>query len=269
MFGLMHRTVDALRELPGIWHARRWVADRTFAANTGSNLFRGVFDSAQAALASAPPTRPRSYDNLESAELYLRRLQVDDHDYPAMFWLQQSLAQGMRSIADIGGSVGIKYFAFSEFITFPDDMRWLVIDMPAVAARGREFAAARGGPAALDFSSELLDIDGVDVLYASGALQYLPGTLADMLAGCRKKPRRIVVNTTPIHETRSFFTLNSIGTAYCAYRVQARAAFVDGVVAEGYALRQQWRNIGKPLRMPFERGYSLTDYAGFCFDAKS
>ena len=106
-------------------------------------------------------------------------------------------------------------------------------------------------------------------MLVSGTLQYLPQTLGQMLAACRRKPRRIVVNTTPIHETRSYFTLNSIGTAFCAYRVQSRAEFVDGVTAQGYALRHEWRNIGKPLRLPFEPGHGLSDYAGFCFDAAS
>ena len=267
MFDRMHRAVDALRDAPGLWHLRRAAADRHFARNQRSNLFRGVFDTAEAALASAPPTLPLSYDNAGSAELYLQRLHVDDHDYPSMFWLQRSFDEGLRTLADVGGSIGIKYFAFSEFMPFPADLRWRVIDMPAVAARGREFAASRGGAPGLEFSSELGDIDGVDVVLASGALQYLPRTLAEMLADCRRKPRRIVVNTTPIHDSRSFFTLNSIGTAFCAYRVQARATFVDGIVAQGYVLRHQWRNIGKPMRLPFEPGHGLSDYSGFCFDA--
>lgn len=267
LFEGLHRAVDALRDAPGLWHLRRAGADRRFAANRRSNLFRGVFETAEAALASAPASRPLSYDNQESAELYLQRLQVDDYDYPSMFWLQRSFDEGLRTLADVGGSIGIKYFAFAEFMPFPAGLRWQVIDMPAVAERGRAFAASRGSPAGLEFSSELGDIDGVDVVLASGALQYLPRTLAQMLADCRRKPRRIVVNTTPIHDTHSYFTLNSIGTAFCAYRVQARADFIAGVTAQGYVLRHQWRNIGKPLRLPFDPAYGLSDYSGFCFDA--
>ncbi len=77
------------------------------------------------------------------------------------------------------------------------------------------------------------------------------------------------MNTAAIHPTRSFFTLNSIGTAFCAYRVQSRDGFVGSVVGQGYTLRHEWRNIGKPLRLPFENGCSLEDYAGFCFDLAS
>lgn len=269
MFGLMHRAVDALKEAPGLWHLRRAAAERTFAHNQRANLFRGVFDTAEAALASAPPTRPLTYDNQGSAELYLKRLQVDDYDYPAMFWLQRSFGDGLRTLVDVGGSIGIKYYAFAEHMPYPSNLCWRVIDMPAVAARGREYAVERGSPPGLEFSSDLAAIDGVDVVFASGALQYLPDTLAEMLARCSRKPSRLVINTTPIHDSRSYFTLNSVGTAFCAYRVQARAAFVEGLVAQGYVLRHQWRNIGKPLRLPFEPGCSLSDYAGFCFDRVS
>jgi len=150
---------------------------------------------------------------------------------------------------------------------YPANLLWRVIDMPAVAQRGRDFAAARGAAGALQFSSEIGDVDGMQVLYASGALQYLPQTLAEILAGLARKPRRIIVNTTPIHATKSFFTLNSIGTAFCAYRVQSHREFVGAVTAQGYELRHEWRNIGKPLRLPFEPGYGLEDYTGFCFDA--
>lgn len=268
-FGLMQGAIDALKEAPGVRHARRAAADRNFANNLRSNLFRGVFDTAQAALASAPPTRPTSYDNEGSANLYLERLKIDDYDYPAMFWLQRSFGDGLARLADVGGSIGIKYFAFREFMPYPPDLLWRVVDMPAVVQRGREFAASRGAGAALQFTSKMGDVDGVQLMFASGVLQYLPQTLAEILAGLAHKPRRIVVNTTPIHPTKSFHTLNSIGTAFCAYRVQSREEFVGSVTAQGYVLRHEWRNIGKRLRLPFEPGYSLEDYSGFCFDAAS
>lgn len=268
-FGLMHGLVDALKVAPGVLQLRRASAERNFANNLRSNLFRGVFDTAQAALASAPPTRPLSYDNEGSANLYLERLQIDDYDYPSMFWLKQSFDEGMTSLVDVGGSIGIKYFAFGELMSYPSNLLWRVIDMPAVAERGREFAASRGAPAALQFSGDIADADGVDIIYASGVLQYLPQTLAEIVAGLTRKPRRIIVNTAAIHPSKSFFTLNSIGTAFCAYRVQSRDEFVAGVIAQGYTLRHEWRNIGKPLRLPFEPGHSLEDYAGFCFDVVS
>ena len=241
--------------------------DRRFEANTNRQLFRGVFASYAEAAASAPQTRPVGYDNPASAAMYLQRLHVDEYDYPSMFWIHSSLSQGMRRIADVGGSVGIKYFAYRRCIDFPSTLLWRVIDLPAVVTRGREFAAERDDARRLEFSDTLSDASGMDLLFLSGSLQYMPMTLAELLDQLPHKPARIIVNITPIHESRSFFTLNSIGTAYCPYQVRRREEFVEGVISRGYRMRDQWINPGKRMRIPSEPDHSLDHYIGFCFDA--
>jgi putative methyltransferase (TIGR04325 family) len=241
--------------------------DSRFESNTEANMFRGVFDTWEATVASAPCSKPLGYDNPECAELYLRHLSVEDWDYPALFWIAESVEKGLRQFADIGGSVGIKYYAFGKFVKFPPDLRWRVIDVPAVVARGREFALQRGAGAALEFSTSIEDIDGVDVVFASGSLQYLPRTLPDLLRSSHRRPRRIVINTTPFHDDAEFFTLNSVGAAFCPYRVQRTESFVSELSRLGYRLRDQWRNIGKPMHIPFHPDESLRSYTGFCFDA--
>jgi putative methyltransferase (TIGR04325 family) len=264
--GLAGRIARALHALPGRAATRRDTEQR-FRENARENLFLGVFDTFEAAAASAPPTRPLGYDNPESAALYLKRLRVDDYDYPALFWLSQALAEGLRGVGDIGGSVGIKYFAFGRILRLPPEMAWRVIEVPAVVRRGREFASERGVAGALQFDDDLAAIDGLDVLLASGSLQYLPLTLPEILAGLGKRPRRIIVNTTPMHATRNYFTLNSVGTAFCPYRVQHAETFVHSVSRFGYRLRDEWRNVGKRMEIPFHPEESLDDYSGFCFDA--
>lgn len=254
--------------LPFVKRMRRAASDREFERNSEHNLFRGVFNTFQEAQASAPRSRPVGYDNTESANLYLKRLFVDDHDYPSMFWLSLSFAEGMRLVSDIGGAVGIKYFAFGKYIVFPQGLVWRVIDVPAVAQRGRAFAAGRNADRALEFSMRLADADGMDVIFASGALQYLPQSLPELLGTLEHKPRRIIINTTPIHASQSFYTLNSIGTAYCPYRVHAREPLIAAIEGCGYRHRAEWRNLGKQMQIPFEPAHSLTYYTGFCFDQR-
>jgi putative methyltransferase (TIGR04325 family) len=118
------------------------------------------------------------------------------------------------------------------------------------------------------FSDSLADASGADVLLASGVLQYLPTSLPEILAGLASRPRRIIINTAPIHPTRSFFTLNGIGTAYCPYRVEAHDPLVDAIRQRGYRLRHEWSNPAKYMRIPFAPEHSLTSYTGFCFDAE-
>src|SRR4030095_13749614 len=131
-------------DFPVIKAIRKSRYDRLFENNANWNLFRGTFATSDAAQASAPATRPVGYDNAASAELYLDHLRIDQHDYPSLFWLSRSFAEGLKRVADIGGAVGIKYYAFQEFIEFPAETVWRVIDVPAVAQRGREFAESRG-----------------------------------------------------------------------------------------------------------------------------
>ncbi len=239
---------------------------RRFARSRDANLFHGVFADAEAAIASAPNSLPLGYDNPGAAAMYFSRMQHEEYDYPAMLWLERSLRQGMRSIFDIGGHIGIKYYAFSKALDFPSDIDWLVCDVPAVVERGRAAARSRDPLGRLRFTSDYAEANSCDVLFASGALQYLPMELGDWLGRLEMRPRRIILNTTAIHPTRSFYTLNSIGTAFCAYRVSAEPEFVASVLRRGYRERDRWINKGKPLYLPFDEELSLDDYRGYCFD---
>ncbi|MFN0185516.1 MAG: TIGR04325 family methyltransferase [Aquabacterium sp.] len=268
LYDLRQRAKAWLRHAPGIYQWRHQAYVRRFHDNRRSNLFHGVFDSFQAAGESAPDNRPSGYDNAPSARLYLGDAFFRPHsyDYPAALWMARSFQEGLRSVADLGGSVGIKFYAFQKLMDLPQDVRWTVIDVPAVAQCGREVAGARSAGQRLDFSSSLEVLDDVDVLLASGALQYLPQGLGEILAGLRRKPRRLIINTTPLHESLSFFTLNSIGTAYCPYRIGSRPEFMAQLETQGYALRDEWRNDGKRMRLPFNPGYDVDGYSGMCLD---
>ena len=112
--------------------------ERRFRRNRDENLFRGVYDSAQAATRSAPVAAPIGYDNDQSAGLYDYHLvRVFAHDYAAMFWMERSFAEGSSSVLDIGGHVGLKYYAFRKYLSYPKHLRWQVCDVPSVIARGK------------------------------------------------------------------------------------------------------------------------------------
>lgn len=252
--------------LPGLlaWRKRRY--ELQFAAAQEVHIFRGVFETFDAAAASAPPSKPLGYDNEAAATMYTSQLRTDAYDYPVLFWLERSFAAGMRGVFDVGGSVGIKFFAFRRLIDIPSDALWTVQDMPTVADQGRLFAAQHDVADMLRFTDQFSAGDGFDVLLASGSLQYLPRTLAELLGGLKSPPRRIIVNTTPIHTDLSFFTLNNIGTAFCPYRIQSRGEFLGAVNRAGYKLRDHWENPGKAMHIPFVEGHDVEAYSGFCFD---
>lgn len=261
----LDRGIEAVGNLPLIRRARQRAYENEFAGNQRSNLFMGVYDSFESAAASAPATRPVGYDNKGSAEIaYGNHLAF--YDYPAMFWLAQSIHAGMRSVFDLGGHVGIKYYAFRRPMAVPSGLRWTVGDVAAVVEHGRKLAQRLDPERMLDFTTDPTAMDGYDVLFASGSLQYLPEKLGDLLRKLASKPKRIVLNITAVHPEKSYFTLNSIGTAFCAYRVQAHGQLVSEIADNGYTLNDSWRNIGKTLELPFHEELNLEYYSGYCFD---
>jgi len=266
-FEKLHALVDALSHAPGIVQYRRKGAYHRFVHNHDHRqLFDGVYASYEEALANAPTVKPTGYDNDESAQRYVKHMSANDRDYPAMFWLEKSIAEGMRSVVDLGGSVGIKFYAFSKLMTWPHDLRWLVCDVPAVAKHGRRMAAEQGVDQQLHFTDQYADMSGTDVLFASGSAQFLPKPIAEVVADLAVKPRRVLINTAAIHPERDFYTLNSIGDAFCPYRVQSVGTLRKGMEALGYRLVASWDHHEKQLNLPFEPGYSLKTYKGFCFD---
>lgn len=265
----LHAAVDGLASRGPLRSFAERQALREFLANRERNLFFGVHASWEEADAAARAFGAVGYDNAESASLYDHRVRMDAHDYPSLYWLARSLGEGMKGVFDVGGAIGIKYLAFREHLAGFEDLHWRVHDVPAMVERGRALAATRGDTARLQFSDRFEDLEGCDVLFASGVLQYLPRTLGDLLAGCRRLPRRIVINTTAIHPLHEFFTVNSLGTAFCPYRVQTQAGLIRGLSDRGYRLREAWINPDKLLTIPLRPDYSLRHYSGYCLDLAS
>lgn len=263
-----HSLLAALRarigRLPGIleWRKRRYA--KAFAALERTNLYSGVFDSYESALASAPQTKPTGYDNDGAAAMYADLETPLPSDAPAIEWIQRAFDEGHRKLVDLGGHVGIKYYAFRPSLRWPEDARWEVCDVPAVARRGAELALTRGVQDSLRFSADTSCIEEADTLFASGSIQYLPTALPDMLGALSRLPTWVIVNRAALHPTRSFFTLNSIGVSFCPYRVQAEPEFSAAMTALGYRLQARWET-PRAFRIPFESDYDFDQYVGLVY----
>jgi putative methyltransferase (TIGR04325 family) len=261
------RLLERLKSLPPVlaWRRRRY--DRRFVELRAGHLFRGLFSSFEAAQASAPPGRATSYDNPEAAAMYRDRLSVVyPSDYPVLFWLQRLLWQGVTSLFEIGGHIGVGYYAYQRFLDYPAALRWTVMDLPAVVEQGRRHALANDVRRQLAFTSEVKDADGADLLFASGSLQYLPQTLDDMLPKLDAMPRWLLLSMVPIHPSQQYYTLQNIVTAYCAYRIDSRERFVKALAELGYSLRDEWQNAEKACHIAYEPAHSLDHYKGFLFE---
>ena len=262
----LHRRIDTLAQLAPLRALLQHQARRAFVSNRDRNLFFGVHASWDEAASAARAFGVAGYDNAASAAIYDHRIRMDPHDYPSLYWLTRSLQEGLKGVFDVGGAIGIKYLAFREPLQPFADLVWRVQDVPAMVGHGRELAARRGDGERLQFTDRFEDGEGLEVLFASGVLQYLPHTLGELLAGCRRLPRRIVINTAAVHAEHEFFTVNSLGTAFCPYRVQTQAKLIRPLTTLGYRLRDSWINPDKPLTIPQRPEHSLRHYSGYCLD---
>ncbi len=252
-----------LAELPVLNWFMRPVYRSMFLRNRWLNLYSGVFDSFAAAQASAPPARAVGYDNAASAGLYRERIRaLRASDFPSLFWMQRLIQGGARRVFDLGGHFGISYYALALRSELPSDLDWCVYDVPAVVTSGREYAAQHDADGRLRFTGDRQGADGADVLLASGALQYLDYSLAELLRTLSRPPRELVICQTPLHPSLSFFTLQSMGTAFCPYRVSAEPRFVAELAELGYHVVDRWESLEKRCRIPFRPGYSLDRYTG-------
>jgi len=248
------------------WREARY--ERRFLAHHAltHHIYRGVFDTFAAAQASIPPVAASGYDNAESADLYRERTRrVFINDYPMIHWLGRLLADGARRVFDIGGHIGIAYYAYQKYLSYPAGIRWTVMDVPAVNAAGEAWARGHDPRHALYFTNDVTMASGADILFAAGSLQYLDYSLADALKRMAVKPRFLLLNSVPIHMRRSFFTVQNIGTACCPYRVTAERDFLGSLSALGYELVDRWENPLRYVEVPFHPDLSLDRYFGFAF----
>lgn len=261
-----HRTVDCIARWPGIAGMLRRRYEREFASNRDRNLFRGVFESFDEARLSAPTGRPLGYDNSDAAAMYVDRTRrIYPTDYPVLYWLQRLFAAGCTRVFDLGGHIGVSYYAYRRYLDYPANLEWRVHDVPAVMAQGRRFAAQKDRDGRLGFLDRFEEADGFDVLVAQGSVQYLPEALDARLARLARPPRHVILNLTPLHETHAYFTLQSIGTAFCPYRIEAVGDFLGRYQSLGYEIADAWDNPDKRCEIPFHPDRSLDRYHGFHF----
>lgn len=260
--------VHRMRKLPGVrgWQEARYAREFARHASLEKNLYRGVFDTYAEALASVPAARPTGYDNTPSADLYRERTRrIYINDYPVMFWLRQLFDEGHTTVFDIGGHIGVAYYAYQRFLSFPKAVRWTVYDVPAVNAAGKTWATEHDTLGRLHFADRYDGAADADVFFAAGSLQYLEESLLEVLHNLARTPDHLLLNSVPIHPSASYFTVQNMGTACCPYRITAERAFLDGLKAMGYVLRDRWENPHRACQIPFHPERSLDRYFGFYF----
>lgn len=264
------RIAREIAELPGV----RWIAEplyrRTFQRPIRTrNAYYGVHDSYRSALAAAPAGLDHTYDTDAAAAMYRDRIEtLNCSDYPALYWLSRLIDEGARSVFDLGGHIGVSYYAMERFIDYPAGLRWVVHDMPRVVAAGQTWAKTHDPAHRLTFADRAEASSGFDILFSSGALQYLDYSLPELLQRTSNPPAHVLINLVPMHPERSYFTIQNFGIVASPYRVESAPAFVQAMETLGYELVDRWETLERHLRIPFRPDCDIDRYYGFCFRHK-
>lgn len=234
------------------------------------HLYYGVYTSHAQAQAEAERlasrSLPASYDLEAAGRIYRSHLdKIRVSDYPLVYWLGRIFTAGARSVFDLGGNIGVTYYAFERYLDYPPDLRWTVHDLPHAMAAGEKWARTHDAPRRLRFSDTVETAAEHDVLVSTGALQYLPYSLPELIDRLQPKPPHLLINLTPMHEEREFFTLQNLGIAICPYRVGSIPRLLEAMQTRGYTLVDRWISHERRLEVPFHPQARVDGYSGFHF----
>ena len=259
----LHQLLDKALAVPPVLNWRMKRHDAAFSQGHYGGTCRGVYKSYREAADAAPKTLPLGYDHEGPAAMYRDRLgQVFPSDFAMMLWLERAFADGATRVFDLGGHVGVGYYAYQRYLKYPDTLNWRVFEVPAVIKAGREIALERDSRRALTFVDQFELAGAADILFTSGCLQYLEESLAAKLVTLPHRPRWLLVNLLPLHDELEYWTVQSIGTAFCPYRIQCKSTFFSELERLGYEVLDVWENPEKRCEVAFAPEHSLDRYFG-------
>jgi len=238
--------------------------DRYFTRVTGPHvrLFSGIYPDFKAAMRAIPATRSVGYDNVPSASR-----QADDmfhiytRDYPILFWLDRLLAD-CRLLFDWGGNTGVSYFSFRRLLRYPNDLTWLVNDVPAVVQEGlrtMQLHPSKG----LEFTTTLEGLSHADILLAAGTLHFIEDPF-DHLRRQAALPPHVLLNKVPVYAQPAAVTLQNMGTALLPNHLFNETEFVNQFAALGYRQIDAW-DTDLACYIPFYPEHSIRGYKGYYF----
>jgi len=250
--------------LPPLRYVHKRLYEREFARVVPwARRFWGVYATFEEAMVAAPASKPIGYDNSAAASFLQPSGALMPSDYPVLFWLERALAES-PTLLDIGGYVGISYYSYRSYLRYPENLEWIIHDVPAVAAAGIEIAkqqASRG----LSFTTEITAALKPHTVLAAGSLQYIEQNFPELLMRMGALPTNLIVNKTPLTDMPEFVTLQDLGPGVCPYRIQNRANFIQSIESLGYRLVDCWSNLDFSCRIPFYPDRSIPMYSGLYF----
>lgn len=257
-----------MKDMPSVRRLRDRLHRARFLSPAGFASHYGVFDSFEHARAWLPPSPEFDQHALAAEYVNERMHRIFEYDLPVLDILRRAFDQGVRSVFDIGGSVGVHYHAYRDHLFYPDGLRWTVFEVPSICEVGRRIALAHDATG-LRFTDRLepWTIDA-DLWLSCGALHYIEDAHpASLLAACTSPPRHLVFNKLPLYEGADFISAQNIGAgAFSPHYVYNRERFITDVQRCGYRLVQQWTVPERAFYLPAHPERCFDSYTGLYFD---
>jgi putative methyltransferase (TIGR04325 family) len=257
-----------VKRWPPVQAIRRSRAHAFFLSPQGAIGHFGVYPDFAAARATLPVST--GFDTASLADEYTdeRTQRVFPYDYPVMWWLGQAFSRGACRVWDIGGSVGVHYHAYREYLDYPAALQWRVSELPAIAEIGRQLAVRRGARG-LVFTDRLAPADAdADIWLCAGALHFIESgrLLGPWLHEAAPHPVHILLNKLPLYDGPTFVSTQNIGHgAFAPHYVYGRADFIASVEAEGYVLEDAWAVLERQFGLFDDPQRSFGAYCGLYF----
>jgi putative methyltransferase (TIGR04325 family) len=225
----------------------------------------GVFPDYDAALKVAGGRSQANYDRNNVKKTREKEQQIvddyfQDSDYPALFWLSRIMTNESR-IIELGGSVGYAFYSYRRRLTYPEGMRWTIVELPEAVRLGREIAAARSEQQ-LSFTESIGDCGQCSIFLTSGTLQYIQRDVSDMIREFPKAPDHLIINRVPVYDGEEYWTVQNLGTNKVPYRIHCRKRLIDSLAELGYELHDTWKKPRKVF-VPFAPERTVENYEGF------
>ncbi len=201
----------------------------------------GAFSTLEEAKASLPPEVQPGYDSDDMTEVAKdMMLSMLGWDYPVVFWMDRLLrTHGSFSLLDAGGHIGTKHHAFGPYLDL-GQIDWTVWDLPALLRAGRKAQADGLVSADIKFADTVADAGEVDLLLASGLMQYLDISFTQLIDQMAQRPRWVLLNKVATRADDDLVTLQLIGTTRVPYQMRHRGRFEAELKAAGYVIRDSW-----------------------------
>lgn len=268
----MRRVVQLVRKSLKLLRAKQifWLLQDTFRFLAFPLLraeSRGVFDSFEQAVSSAPRDKPVGYDHEVLANEYREsfRCDLDSSDYPVLFHLDRILRTIDRPsvVLDFGGNIGIHYIKYRKMIDL-ECVNWIVCDVSSIVRVGLEMCAREPG---IEFIGDLGAMRGrpIDVFIGIGSVQYVDDLPALLCREVGLRPRHILIDQISLHDGKRFVTLQNGGPVYYPENVFNRAEFISNFEGAGYELVESWTDMCRGWSVPFHRRKAISASSGLHF----